>query len=167
MIYILTIFMVTMQVGSQFPNITYRLKKKKCVDLVFRTEILYYEFLKHISAQTFGSQTQNHFLCTPKDLSQNNFYATFYLMGSLKCLNNFRKQEIMLSIEKNYKKTKVNQCKNWDFMFLFELEENQLELVKELKILGIILGSDLKWSSNTKYIVQKGNNSQVMDPQKT
>ena len=30
MIYIVTIFMLTMQVGSKFPNITYTVKKKIC-----------------------------------------------------------------------------------------------------------------------------------------
>ena len=61
----------------------------------------------------------------------------------------------------NYKKTKVLlfiQCKNWDFMPLFELEGKELELVEEMKMLGIIVRSDMKWSSNTKYIVQKGLN---------
>ena len=59
----------------------------------------------------------------------------------------------------NYKKTKVmlfNQCKNWDFMPLFELEGKELEVVDEMKMLGIIVRSDMKWSSNTKYIVKKG-----------
>ena len=61
----------------------------------------------------------------------------------------------------NYKKTKVmlfNQCKNWDFMPLLELEGNELELVEEMKILGIVVSSDMKWAANTEYIVQKGYN---------
>ena len=34
------IFMVTMQVGSYFPNITNKVKKKKCVELVFCSKFL-------------------------------------------------------------------------------------------------------------------------------
>ena len=34
MIYIVTIFMLTIQVGSQFPNITNKVKRK-CMELVF------------------------------------------------------------------------------------------------------------------------------------
>jgi hypothetical protein len=61
----------------------------------------------------------------------------------------------------NYKKTKVmvfNTCKKWDFMPQLEIEGNQLELAEELKILGVVVRSDLKWSSNSKYIVEKGYN---------
>ena len=37
-----------------------------------------------------------------------------------------------------------------------EVEGNQLEVEEEMRILGIIVRSDLKWTSNTKYIVEKG-----------
>ena len=58
----------------------------------------------------------------------------------------------------NYKKTKVmvfNKCKKWDFMPELEVEGNRLELEEEMRILGLVVRSDLKWSSNTKYIVDK------------
>ena len=42
-------------------------------------------------------------------------------------------------------------------MPLLQLEKSELEVVEELKLLGIILRSDLKWSSNTEYIVKKAN----------
>ena len=60
----------------------------------------------------------------------------------------------------NHKKSKImlfNPCTSVDFMPLLELEKNELEVVEELKLLGIILRSDLKWSSNTEYIVKKAN----------
>ena len=59
----------------------------------------------------------------------------------------------------NFKKTKVmlfNSCKKWDFMPELEIEGNQLELAEEMKILGIVVRADMKWSSNTKHIVEKG-----------
>jgi hypothetical protein len=37
-----------------------------------------------------------------------------------------------------------------------EVEGNQLEVEEEMRILCIIVRSDLKWSSNTKYIFEKG-----------
>ena len=58
----------------------------------------------------------------------------------------------------NYQKTKLmlfNNCKNWDFHPIYKSQNEQLELVEEMKILGVILRSDMKWSSNTKYIVNK------------
>ena len=63
------------------------------------------------------------------------------------------------SMKINYKKTKVmvfNNCKKWDFMPQFEVEGNQIEFVEEMKMLGVVMRGDMKWSSNTKYIVEKG-----------
>jgi hypothetical protein len=37
-----------------------------------------------------------------------------------------------------------------------EVENNEITLVEEMKLLGLVIRSDLKWSSNTEYIVQKG-----------
>ena len=49
-----------------------------------------------------------------------------------------------------------NNCKKWDFMPQFEVEGNQIEFVEEMKMLGVVMRGDMKWSSNTKYIVEKG-----------
>ena len=59
----------------------------------------------------------------------------------------------------NHKKTKLilfNPAKSLDFMPEFSLGGNEIELVEEMKLLGIIFRSDLKWSSNTESMVLKG-----------
>ena len=38
-----------------------------------------------------------------------------------------------------------------------KLDSLQLEVVEEIKLLGINLRSDLKWNSNTQMIVKKAN----------
>ena len=58
----------------------------------------------------------------------------------------------------NYKKTKLmlfNQCRSIDFLPNFNLGGTELELVEEAKLLGVVVQSDLKWSSNTEHIVKK------------
>ena len=58
----------------------------------------------------------------------------------------------------NPQKTKLmlfNPCRSIDFMPEFVLDKNQLEVVDEWKLLGVILRSDLKWSSKTEFIVKK------------
>ena len=52
-----------------------------------------------------------------------------------------------------------NNCKKCNFMPELEMEENQLEVVDEMKILGKVFGCDLKWFSNTQNIVEKGFSS--------
>ena len=58
----------------------------------------------------------------------------------------------------NYKKTKLmlfNPCWSVDFMPEIELDNNQLELVEEMRLLGMIIQSDMKWTANTDHIVTK------------
>ena len=77
-------------------------------------------------------------------------------------------QKQLLSIEKyaqknemkfNHKKSKVmifNPCWSKDFMPELELDKNELEVVEEMRLLGVVVRSDLKWTANTEHIVKKG-----------
>ena len=60
----------------------------------------------------------------------------------------------------NYKKTKLmlfnpGTCR--DFLPKFSVNQNEIELVEESKLLGVVVRSDLSWSSNTDYIVDRAN----------
>ena len=59
----------------------------------------------------------------------------------------------------NEEKTKVmlfNRATKTDFLPNLELSEGkQIEIVEELKLLGVMIRSDLKWTSNTKQIIAK------------
>ena len=58
----------------------------------------------------------------------------------------------------NAKKTKFmlfNNCKTIDFLPNLELEGKEVELVEEMKVLGVVLTSDMKFSRNTEYIVER------------
>ena len=60
----------------------------------------------------------------------------------------------------NYKKTKAmifNFSKQNQFTSRIKLENENLEIVKEAKILGTTITDDLKWDTNTKNIVKKAN----------
>ena len=57
-------------------------------------------------------------------------------------------------------RTKVmifNPCINTDFMPEILVEDHELEVVDEIRLLGLIIRSDLKWISNTANIVAKAN----------
>jgi len=58
----------------------------------------------------------------------------------------------------NYKKTKMmvfNPCTSVDFTPDLRLENNELEVIDETRLLGIIIRSDLKWSSNTENLIER------------
>ena len=59
----------------------------------------------------------------------------------------------------NASKTKVmlfNPASSLDFMPDLNLGDRQIDVVDELKVLGLIVRADLKWSSNTDNMVLKG-----------
>ena len=60
----------------------------------------------------------------------------------------------------NYSKTKFilfNPCNSKDFLPSLELEGKPIELVEEMKLLGLLITSDLSWSANTHYMVTRCN----------
>ena len=60
----------------------------------------------------------------------------------------------------NYKKTKVmvfNPCKSLAFKPKLAIDGNNLEEVDETRLLGLVLRSDMRWSSNTNNMVKKAS----------
>ena len=60
----------------------------------------------------------------------------------------------------NQKKTKFmvfNPCTSIDFIPEFTLDGHDLEVVEEMRLLGLILRSDLTWHANTDNMVTKAN----------
>ena len=50
-----------------------------------------------------------------------------------------------------------NPCKVIDFQPNLTIDDHQIELVEEFRILGLVIRSDLRWTSNTKTMVKKAN----------
>ena len=59
----------------------------------------------------------------------------------------------------NAKKSKVilfNKARKWDFPPEVSFSDNEnLEVVSEMKLVGVMITSDLKWEKNTQYICQR------------
>ena len=84
-------------------------------------------------------------------LENSNLYAQLQ-----KTLDYAKMNEMQI----NYKKTTVmifNPCSSIDFMPEMELDGNELEVVEEIRLLGLVISSDMKWASNTNNMVKKAN----------
>jgi hypothetical protein len=60
----------------------------------------------------------------------------------------------------NYKKTKLmvfNPGTARDFLPRYYFNNDELEVVEETKLLGVVLRSDLSWGANTDYMVKRAN----------
>ena len=58
----------------------------------------------------------------------------------------------------NKKKTKVmvfNPCKAWDFLPELTIDNQELEMVEEMRLLGVVITSDMKWAANTEQMLVK------------
>ena len=61
----------------------------------------------------------------------------------------------------NHDKSKLmlfNTSRVHDFIPAITMNGDQLDVVEEMKLLGVVITSDLKWSKNTEYITKKGFN---------
>lgn len=59
----------------------------------------------------------------------------------------------------NNKKTKLmlfNSARNYDFISSLKIGDDELETVETMRLLGVVLRSDLKWSTNTHEMTGKG-----------
>ena len=60
----------------------------------------------------------------------------------------------------NQKKTKAmifNFTEKYKFSTRLQLNNENNEIVKQAKLLGVIISDDLKWDENTSYLVRKAN----------
>ena len=49
-----------------------------------------------------------------------------------------------------------NTSRTHDFQPRYEINHKEIEIVDEIKLLGVIIQSNMKWSANTLYITEKG-----------
>ena len=71
-----------------------------------------------------------------------------------------RTSEYAKDNEMQLKKSKVmlfNPCKSIDFMPQVNIDSCELEVVEEMRLLGLIIRSDMKWISNTDQMVTRAN----------
>ena len=124
--------------------------------------------LKYVDDQTQGEVIQlNSALNLNGDKSGPQPYHNRH--GHVLPTENSRIQTRLNQIEEyaNIHKLKINETKTkimafnfstkYDFLPELSVGENQLEVVRSTKLLGVIISSDLKWNEHTEYIVKKAN----------
>ena len=50
-----------------------------------------------------------------------------------------------------------NFCKEYQFTSKILIENEEMELISQTKLLGVIVNDSLTWEENTKYLVQRAN----------
>ena len=75
-------------------------------------------------------------------------------------LNQIQEYADIHKLKINEEKTKImafNFSNKYDFLPKLSIGTNELEVVRSVKLLGVMISSDLKWNEHTAYIVKKAN----------
>ena len=96
----------------------------------------------------------------PSNIPDHNQFIPSEYLKTQKYLNDINEWTVSKKMELNQKKTKsliFNFTKDKQFATNIKLKGETVDLVKESKLLGVIITSDLKWERNTNHIVRNAN----------
>ena len=114
--------------------------------------------LEKIHLLMVGLASHNIKLQVPNDIQTNNQIIPKENLKSQIYLNNIQKWTDSQKMKLNTEKTKCmifNFTKSKKFSTRLTLKNKQVEIVREMKLLGTIICDDLKWKKNTSYLVKK------------
>ena len=101
----------------------------------------------------------------PSDLPQHNQLVNNNHLKSqeyLDSINQWTEDNLMMLNAKKTKSMQFNFSKNLQFKTDLVLKQQKIENVQEIKLLGVILTSDLRWDRNIDYLVKDANKRMVM-----
>ena len=94
----------------------------------------------------------------PNDILDTGLYVPKENLETQKHINDIQKwtenQQMVLNEDKT-KNMLFNFSKNHQFTTRLTLNGKNIKLVKDMKLLGVIVTNDLKWHKNTKHVVKK------------
>ena len=107
----------------------------------------------NIKAQVPSNIPQHNQIIRSEHLKTTNY---------VKEINQWTEKNLMKLNEKKTKQIIFNFNKGKQFATKVKLKGEPLEVVDEVKLLGVIITKDLKWEKNTKYLVKKANKKMRM-----
>ena len=116
--------------------------------------------LEKVNLLVVGLASFNYHATVPSDIPTHNQLIPPEHLKSQEYINKIlewtNKQKMIL----NQKKTKViifNFTNKYQFTTKLKMNNEYLEVVNQAKLMGVIITNDLKWDSNTQYLVKKAN----------
>ena len=80
----------------------------------------------------------------------------------LQDINDWTEEKLVKLNQKKTKQILFNFNRDKQFTTKIELKNEPLEIVDEVKLLGVIISNDLKWHKNTSYLTKKANRKMRM-----
>ena len=114
--------------------------------------------LEIINLLTAGISSYNFKQHVASDIGTHGQYIPADFLRTQQYINTIDQWSDNQKMILSQKKTKImliNFTKNYQFSTRLQLKNNNLEIVRETKILGMILTDDLKWDANCSYLIKK------------
>ena len=137
-----------------------------CVDQNYRYKFIDdLTILEIINLITVGLTSFNLKQSVPSDIPTHNMFIPSKNLQSQVNLNKILNwtQENKMKINQDKSKTMIfNFTKKFQFTTRLNMEDKNLEVIKNTKLLGIIIQDNLKWEKNTEFLVKKANTRMEM-----
>ena len=116
--------------------------------------------LELINLMNIGMQSYNVRQHVPSHIAEHNQFIAADKLESQKYLNELSQWTDEHQMKLNPKKCKnmiFNFTNNYQFVTAINVNNHEIETVKEAKLLGTVITDDLKWTRNTEEIVKSAN----------
>ena len=132
-----------------------------CVDPDYRFKFVDdLTVLEKVNLLLIGLATFNCHVSVPSDIPAHNQFIPAEHLKSQEYINEIKRWTENQKMILNQKKTKVmifNFTEKYKFTTKLTMNQENIEVVKKAKLLGVIITDDLKWDENTSYLIKKAN----------
>ena len=132
-----------------------------CVDPEYRYKFVDdLTILEKINLLIIGLASFNCQATVPSNIPSHNQFIPAEHLESQEYLKKIQEWTENQKMKLNKKKTKVmifNFTSEHQFTANLRLDNEDLEVVEQAKLLGVIISNDLNWDQNTSYLVKKAN----------
>ena len=116
--------------------------------------------LEMINILSIGIASYDFKMHVASDIPANGYIIPNSNLKTQDYLNKICTWTTMNKMQLNRKKSNAmifNFTKNHQFTSRTEMEDANIEVIKETKLLGVMVCDNLRWDSNTKYLVKRAN----------
>ena len=150
--------------GATIGLLEYLSQSNNCADIVSESERFRFlddlSILEIVNLLTVGLSSFNLKQEVPNDIATHNQYISGHNLKSQEWLDNISEWTAKQKMKINGKKSKTmifNFTEKYQFGTRLVMENENLEVMDSVRLLGTIVTNDLKWDQNTAQLVKKSN----------
>ena len=116
--------------------------------------------LEIINLMSIGIASYQFNMHVASDIPTNGYFISNKNLKTQEYLNSICNWTTTNKMELNRKKSKAmifNFTRDYQFTSRTTMDDDVIDIIKETKLLGVMVADDLSWDSNTSYLVKRAN----------